>query len=127
MPTYDYQCENGHRFEVFQKMTDPKLDTCPECGGRAERLIGPGAGLVFKGSGFYSTDYRSETYKRAAKSESGGGAAGAGGASGEPATGGAAPAQKAAKAEKPVAKAEKPAAKAPASAAGSGGEGQKKD
>lgn len=70
MPNYEYECKKcGHRFEVFQKMTDPKLKKCPECGGRVERLIGPGAGIVFKGSGFYQTDYRSESYRKAAKSE----------------------------------------------------------
>ncbi len=71
MPTYDYECTNGHRFEAVQKMTDPKLEACPHCGARVERLIGPGAGIVFKGSGFYTTDYRSESYRKAAKSESG--------------------------------------------------------
>ena len=50
-------------------MSDPKLETCPQCGGKIERLIGPGAGIVFKGSGFYQTDYRSESYKQKAKSE----------------------------------------------------------
>jgi putative FmdB family regulatory protein len=70
MPNYEYECKKcGHRFEVFQKMTDAKLKKCPECGGKVERLIGPGAGIVFKGSGFYQTDYRSESYKKAAKSE----------------------------------------------------------
>jgi putative FmdB family regulatory protein len=70
MPNYDYECRAcGHRFECFQKMTDPKLDRCPECGGRLERLIGPGAGVVFKGSGFYQTDYRSKSYRDAARSE----------------------------------------------------------
>ena len=70
MPNYEYECKKcGHRFEVFQKMTDPKLKKCPECGGKVERLIGPGAGIVFKGSGFYQTDYRSESYRKAAKSE----------------------------------------------------------
>jgi putative FmdB family regulatory protein len=74
MPNYDYRCtECGNHFEVFQKMTDPKLETCPECQGKVERLIGPGAGIVFKGSGFYQTDYRSESYKKAAKAETGGG------------------------------------------------------
>ena len=72
MPHYEYECTKcGHHFEVFQRMTDPKLETCPECGGKVERLIGPGAGIVFKGSGFYQTDYRSESYKKKAKSESG--------------------------------------------------------
>lgn len=59
MPTYEYGCtECGHRFEVFQKITDRPKRKCPECGGRAERLISGGAGLVFKGSGFYATDYK---------------------------------------------------------------------
>ena len=70
MPTYDYECKKcGHRFEFFQSMTDEPLDTCPECGGEVSRLIGTGAGLIFKGSGFYITDYRSDSYKKAAKSE----------------------------------------------------------
>ncbi len=76
MPTYEYQCDKGHRFELFQKMSDPKLKVCPECGAPVERLIGPGAGIVFKGSGFYSTDYRSSSYQKAAKSESGDGVSG---------------------------------------------------
>lgn len=73
MPTYDYECEScGHRFEVFQRMTDPKLEACPrdDCGGRVRRLLGTGAGLIFKGSGFYQTDYRSEAYRKAQNSES---------------------------------------------------------
>jgi len=119
VPTYDYQCENGHHFEIFQKMTDPKLETCPECGGRAERLIGPGAGIVFKGSGFYSTDYRSEKYKRAAKSETGGGPAPAESkAKSEPAGGQAPPA----KAEKPK---PKPAAGGSSAGADTGGSAAK--
>ena len=52
-------------------MSDPKLEICPQCGGKIERLIGPGAGIVFKGSGFYQTDYRSKDYQKKAKSESG--------------------------------------------------------
>jgi putative FmdB family regulatory protein len=80
MPHYEYECKKcGHRFEIFQNMTDPKLTQCPRCGGRVERLIGPGAGLVFKGSGFYKTDYRSDTYKKAAKAETGGGESKSGG------------------------------------------------
>jgi len=72
MPNYEYECQKcGHGFEVFQKMTDPKLKRCPVCGGKVVRLIGPGAGVVFKGSGFYSTDYRSDAYKQAAKAETG--------------------------------------------------------
>ena len=73
MPTYDYECTKcGHHFEIFQRMTDAKLEKCPKCGGKVERLIGPGAGIVFKGTGFYQTDYRSSSYKEAAKSEKGG-------------------------------------------------------
>jgi putative FmdB family regulatory protein len=69
MPTYEYECENGHRFEVFQSMKDEPLSACTECGGKARRRIGPGAGFLFKGSGFYSTEYRSKEYKEKAKSE----------------------------------------------------------
>jgi len=59
MPTYDYECRAcGHRFERFQRMSDQPLKECPECGGSVERLIGGGAGLIFKGPGFYATDYR---------------------------------------------------------------------
>ena len=69
MPNYDYQCQTcGHTFEVFQSMNDAKLTDCPldECDGRVKRLLGTGAGIVFKGSGFYQTDYRSESYKSGA-------------------------------------------------------------
>jgi putative FmdB family regulatory protein len=60
MPTYDYRCQKcGHQFEVFQKITDDPIDTCPECNGKAERVISGGTGLIFKGSGFYITDYKS--------------------------------------------------------------------
>jgi len=69
MPTYDYQCSDGHRFEVFQKMTDDPASTCPECGKPAERVISGGAGFLFKGDGFYITDYRSEEYKKKASAE----------------------------------------------------------
>jgi len=59
MPTYDYQCDDcGHHFEQFQKMSDTPVKTCPECGGKVNRLIGTGAAVIFKGSGFHSTDYR---------------------------------------------------------------------
>jgi putative FmdB family regulatory protein len=71
MPTYEYRCPEGHEFEVFQKMSDPPGATCPECGEDAERRLSGGAGLLFKGSGFYITDYRSEDYKKAAAKESG--------------------------------------------------------
>lgn len=73
MPTYDYECEQGHRFEVFQSMKDEPLTSCTECGAPARRRIGPGAGFLFRGDGFYVTDYRSQTYKDKAKSETGAG------------------------------------------------------
>ena len=71
MPTYDYECrECGHRWELFQQMKENPKRKCPECGRlRAKRLIGPGAGIIFKGSGFYQTDYRSQSYKDAAKAD----------------------------------------------------------
>lgn len=70
MPTYEYQCGRcGHEFERFQKITDAPVRRCPKCKGGVKRLIGTGAGVIFKGSGFYTTDYRSDSYKRAAKSE----------------------------------------------------------
>jgi putative FmdB family regulatory protein len=72
MPTYDYQCEKcGHRFEAFQSMNDPKLTDCPleDCDGTVKRLLGTGAGLIFKGAGFYQTDYRSASYQAGVKSD----------------------------------------------------------
>ncbi len=67
MPTYDYVCDHcDHQFELFQSITAPTKRKCPECGElKLRRLIGPGAAIVFKGSGFYKTDYRSESYKKA--------------------------------------------------------------
>jgi putative FmdB family regulatory protein len=97
MPTYDYACQDcGHEMEAFHSMSTPALTDCPKCGKSALRKkIGRGAGLLFKGSGFYTTDYRSDGYKKAAKSE-----------------GSSAPA--AAAADKPAAaSSEKPASKAP--------------
>jgi putative FmdB family regulatory protein len=75
MPTYEYLCDAcEHRFELFQSITDKTKRKCPLCGRRRlRRLIGPGAAIVFKGSGFYKTDYRSESYKKAAAAESGAG------------------------------------------------------
>ena len=72
MPTYEYICEKcGYRFEKLQSITAKAIRKCPNCGKPAlKRLIGTGAGIIFKGSGFYATDYRSESYKKAAKSES---------------------------------------------------------
>ncbi len=81
MPTYEYVCEKcGHRFEAFQSMTAPKLTDCPVegCEGAVKRLLGTGAGVIFKGGGFYQTDYRSESYKKAAKQESEGAKSGEG-------------------------------------------------
>jgi len=60
MPTYEYECLHcHHRFEAFQQMADEPIDTCPKCGKRVRRLIHGGMGIIFKGSGFYSTDNRS--------------------------------------------------------------------
>jgi len=72
MPTYDYECEKcGINFEKFQNMKDDPIKKCPECNGPVRRLIGAGAGVIFKGSGFYATDYRSESYKREEKKDKG--------------------------------------------------------
>ncbi len=73
MPTYEYECQTcGHQFDVVQSMNDPRLTACPQpgCKGTVERKIGRGAGIIFKGSGFYQTDYRSDSYKAAAKKDS---------------------------------------------------------
>lgn len=72
MPTYEYRCKNcQHEFELFQNMSDSVKRKCPECGKNTlERLIGTGAAVIFKGGGFYETDYRSEAYKKAAKADS---------------------------------------------------------
>ena len=73
MPNYDYLCQTcGHRFEVFQSMNDAKLTDCPQesCDGAVKRLLGTGAGLIFKGAGFYQTDYRSSSYQQGAKQDS---------------------------------------------------------
>lgn len=70
MPTYEYECLRcGHLFEKFQKITDPRAKRCPKCSGKVQRRIGAGAGILFKGSGFYATDYRSESYRKGAKAE----------------------------------------------------------
>lgn len=72
MPTYDYVCDAcGHSFELFQSITDAVKKKCPECSkSKLRRLFGTGAAVMFKGSGFYTTDYRSESYKKAAKADS---------------------------------------------------------
>jgi len=78
MPTYEYSCEKCHKtFDVYQSMKDPVLKICPKDAcqmkkwgkGKIRRLLGTGAGLIFKGSGFYTTDYRSHGYKEAAKKD----------------------------------------------------------
>lgn len=71
MPTYEYECRKcGHTFEKFQRISDPPAKRCPSCRGAVRRVLGGGAGLLFKGSGFYITDYRSDGYKKSAKAES---------------------------------------------------------
>jgi putative FmdB family regulatory protein len=69
MPTYEYRCPEGHHFELFQKMSDDPRARCPECGAESERLLSGGAGFLFKGDGFYATDYRSDSYKKEASKE----------------------------------------------------------
>ena len=83
MPTYDYRCDAcGHQFELFQSIKADPAKTCPSCGAdSARRVIGAGGGLIFKGSGFYITDYRSKGYQERAKSDSSSGGASQGGAS----------------------------------------------
>ena len=118
MPTYDYRCQKCHQvFEAVQSMKDERFATCPEAlcknadgwgHGEVTRLLGTGAGLIFKGSGFYITDYRSEGYKEAAKKDvpaapaKGEGSGGGGGSGGDA----------------------KPAAPAPAKTAEGGGSGK---
>ncbi|HEY4308246.1 MAG TPA: FmdB family zinc ribbon protein [Pirellulales bacterium] len=71
MPTYDYVCDNcNHAFELFQPITESPKKKCPECGkSKLRRLFGTGAAIVFKGSGFYQTDYRSDAYKKRAAAD----------------------------------------------------------
>jgi len=71
MPTYEYRCPDGHRFELFQRMSDTPGASCPTCGAASERIISAGGGFLFKGDGFYITDYRSDSYKQAAKTDQG--------------------------------------------------------
>jgi len=62
MPTYEYACQHcGHTFELFQKINDKPVEKCPKCAKHVKRLIGSGSGIIFKGSGFYATDYRKPT------------------------------------------------------------------
>jgi putative FmdB family regulatory protein len=103
MPTYDYRCKAcGHALEVFQSITEGPKRKCPACGkNQLERQIGAGAAILFKGSGFYQTDYRSPSYEKAAKAES------------QPASasGGDAPRSTASKPQTPASQPSKPAAK----------------
>ena len=70
MPTYEYRCPScGQEFEQFQRMSDEPVLPCPECGSASERLISAGAGLLFKGEGFYITDNRPDSYKKSAEKE----------------------------------------------------------
>src|SRR5512146_1935343 len=71
MPTYDYLCDGcGHKFELFQSINDPLQRKCPKCKKlKLRRLFGTGAAVMFKGSGFYTTDYRSDSYKKAASAD----------------------------------------------------------
>ncbi len=80
MPTYEYECSAcGARFEEFQSISSSPLRTCRSCGKRKiRRLIGSGSGIIFRGSGFHETDYRSEDYKRKQKADQDGGGAGSG-------------------------------------------------
>ena len=69
MPTYEYECKKcGHRFEAFQQMADKPLERCPKCSSSVKRLIGMGAGIIFKGKGFYATDYKNKSGKGGQKS-----------------------------------------------------------
>lgn len=72
MPTYEYLCDHcGQTMEIFQSITESPRKKCPQCGKqKLKRLLGTGAGVIFKGSGFYQTDYRSESYKRASEKDS---------------------------------------------------------
>jgi putative FmdB family regulatory protein len=69
MPTYEYECPQCGVFEVVQSMRDERLQRCPTCKRKIRRLLGTGAGIIFKGAGFYQTDYRGEAYKSAAKAD----------------------------------------------------------
>ncbi|HEY7115876.1 MAG TPA: FmdB family zinc ribbon protein [Tepidisphaeraceae bacterium] len=88
MPTYEYQCDAcNHRFEKFQSITAAPIKKCPKCGkSKVRRLIGTGAGVLFKGSGFYITDYRPDSYNKAAKADAPGGGSSTNGEAAKPAS-----------------------------------------
>ena len=69
MPTYEYRCPAGHRFDLVQKMSEEPRAECPDCGAESQRVISGGAGFLFKGDGFYITDSRSDAYKKEASKE----------------------------------------------------------
>ncbi len=115
MPTYEYRCrECGRDFEVFQRMSDEPSAPCPACGRAARRLISGGAGLLFKGEGFYITDYRPESYRERAREEAGGasGSGDGGGDGGKDASGEGVKPKKAGNASEASGKGREPATKA---------------
>ena len=124
MPTYDYVCDGcGDKFEEFQSITAPPLHKCPRCGKRKlKRLIGTGAGIIFKGSGFYETDYRSDSYKQAAKADTASGSSKSGSSA---ATSDGAAAKTDAAGKSPEAKSDGAAGKSNGTARGGGGTGGK--
>ena len=69
MPTYEYECEKCGRFETFQNITAKPLRRCSRCGGKVQRLIGMGSGVIFKGSGFYETDYKRKSFRESGSSQ----------------------------------------------------------
>ena len=72
MPNYDYECTKcGHKFEVFQQMSAAKLSECPKCKGKVKRLIGAGSGIIFKGTGFYETDYKNKKHSASQSAHNG--------------------------------------------------------
>ncbi|MGH7742269.1 MAG: FmdB family zinc ribbon protein [Candidatus Eiseniibacteriota bacterium] len=91
MPTYEYRCRKGHQFEVFHSIRDDSPRRCPRCGSRAKRVPAGGAGLLFKGSGFYITDYRSSSYQKRAKEDRPAASGGAESSSGSTSAGSASP------------------------------------
>ncbi len=71
MPTYEYECKHcRYKFEAFQKITDKPLENCPKCNNKLRKIIGLGLGIIFKGTGFYATDYRKKTPPKADSKQS---------------------------------------------------------
>jgi putative FmdB family regulatory protein len=118
MPTYEYQCAAcDHRFEEFQSITAKPLKKCPSCKkSKVNRLLGTGAGMIFKGSGFYITDYRSEGYQSAAKADAGGAGGTSDASGGKSESPAAAPAKDSSSATSTPSAASTPAAPAPSAA-----------